>query len=398
MQHRAPLWLILFAALSNMIAPFSIDTYLPSFPAIENYYQVSRELLSTSMGAYLLAFSLTTLVWGPLADRFGRQKISVVSLVGFSLASVGCALALSFDYFLLFRVLQGIFAGGVIIAARAMIRDFFTPQEAQKAMSLIMMVFAIAPAIAPIIGGYLQLHYDWQSIFWFLSAYGVFTLFIIGLLLKETQHPDHVQSIAPKKLFNSYLHSLKHPLFIRLVLAQSFVFGGFFIYIAGSASLIFDHLKLGPEDFWMQFVPMVAGMILGAWLSHRLSNQKSPSQIIHLSLSIGGIAALFNLMLLFVTSPTVLTIIPALSLYAFALSLGLPALSILALDCLPEKRGMAASLQSLLQMGMAALVSIMLVPLVHTSLLAMAGSMLALWLIGALLWVTHYKSLYHKTL
>ncbi len=234
--------------------------------------------------------------------------------------------------------------------------------------------------------------------FWFLSAYGVFTLFIIGLLLKETQHPDHIQSIAPKKLFNSYLHSLKHPLFIRLVLAQSFVFGGFFIYIAGSASLIFDHLKLGPEDFWMQFVPMVAGMILGAWLSHRLSNQKSPSQIIHLSLSIGGIAALFNVLLLFVTLPTVLTIIPALSLYAFALSLGLPALSILALDCLPEKRGMAASLQSLLQMGMAALVSIMLVPLVHSSLLAMAGSMLALWLMGAFLWVTHYKALNHTAL
>ncbi len=398
MSRRTPLWLILFAALSNMIAPFSIDTYLPSFPAIEDYYHVSRELLSTSMGAYLLAFSLTTLIWGPLADRFGRQKISIISLAGFALASIGCALALSFDHFMVFRVLQGVFAGGVIIAARAMIRDFFTPQEAQKAMSLIMMVFAIAPAIAPIIGGYLQQQYDWQSIFWFLSAYGVFTLLIIGLLLKETQHPDHIQSIALKKLFNSYLHSLKHPLFIRLVLAQSFIFGGFFVYIAGSASLIFDHLKLGPEDFWVQFVPMVTGMILGAWLSHRLSNKNAPNQIIYLSVSIGGFAALLNLMLLFITSPTILTIIPTISLYAFALSLGLPALSILAMDCLPEKRGMAASLQSLLQMGMAALVSIMLVPFVHSSLFAMAGSMFALWLMGALLWMTHYKAVNPKVL
>ncbi|WP_019556149.1 multidrug effflux MFS transporter [Thiomicrorhabdus arctica] len=398
MSRRTPLWLILFAALSNMIAPFSIDTYLPSFPAIEDYYHVSRELLSTSMGAYLLAFSLTTLIWGPLADRFGRQKISIISLAGFALASIGCALALSFDHFMVFRVLQGVFAGGVIIAARAMIRDFFTPQEAQKAMSLIMMVFAIAPAIAPIIGGYLQQQYDWQSIFWFLSAYGVFTLLIIGLLLKETQHPDHIQSIALKKLFNSYLHSLKHPLFIRLVLAQSFIFGGFFVYIAGSASLIFDHLKLGPEDFWVQFVPMVTGMILGALLSHRLSNKNAPNQIIYLSVSIGGFAALLNLMLLFITSPTILTIIPTISLYAFALSLGLPALSILAMDCLPEKRGMAASLQSLLQMGMAALVSIMLVPFVHSSLFAMAGSMFALWLMGALLWMTHYKAVNPKVL
>jgi DHA1 family bicyclomycin/chloramphenicol resistance-like MFS transporter len=183
-----------------------------------------------------------------------------------------------------------------------------------------------------------------------------------------------------------------------LVLAQSFIFGGFFVYIAGSASLIFDHLKLGPEDFWVQFVPMVTGMILGAWLSHRLSNKNAPNQIIYLSVSIGGFAALLNLMLLFITSPTILTIIPTISLYAFALSLGLPALSILAMDCLPEKRGMAASLQSLLQMGMAALVSIMLVPFVHSSLFAMAGSMFALWLMGALLWMTHYKAVNPKVL
>ena len=379
-----------------MIAPFSIDTYLPSFPAIEDYYHVSRELLSTSMGAYLAAFAITTLVWGPLADRFGRQKISMVSLIGFSLASAGCALALSFDHFMLFRVLQGVFAGGVIIAARAMIRDFFTPQEAQKAMSLIMMVFAIAPAIAPIVGGYLQLHYNWESIFWFLSAYGVFTLFIIGTLLTETQHPDHIQSIAPKKLILSYAHTLKHPLFIRLVLVQSFVFGGFFVYIAGSASLIYDHLKLGPEDFWVQFVPMVIGMILGSVVSHRLANQNNPVKIIHISLTFGGVAALLNVVLLFVATPTVFTIIPIISLYAFALSMGLPALSILALDCLPEKRGMAASLQSLLQMGMAALVSIFLVPFVHVSLIAMAFSMLGLWITAALLWRFNHRALSHK--
>lgn len=379
-----------------MIAPFSIDTYLPSFPAIEAYYQVSRELLSTSMGAYLAAFAITTLVWGPLADRFGRYKISILSLVGFSLASAGCALAATFDQFMLFRVLQGVFAGGVIIAARAMIRDFFGAHEAQKAMSIIMMVFAIAPAIAPIIGGYLQQNYHWESIFWFLAAYGIITLFIMGALLSETQHPEHVQSIAPKQLIVSYAQSLRHPLFIRLVLVQAFVFGGFFIYIAGSASLIYDHLKLDSGDFWIQFAPMVFGMVLGSLASHWLSDRYSSVRIIHLSLATGGVAALLNLLLTLSTPASIATVIPIISLFAFSLSMGLPALSIQSLDCLPKKRGMASALQSLLQMGMAALVSIFLVPLIHDSLTAMALGMLTLWLIAALIWRNNHRALSHS--
>ncbi|WP_373018741.1 multidrug effflux MFS transporter [Thiomicrorhabdus sp.] len=392
MKSNTKTLLILFAALGNMIAPFSIDTYLPSFPAIENYYHVSREMMSTSMGAYLAAFALTTLVWGPLADKFGRKAIAITSLVGFALASAGCALAPTFDYFMVFRVLQGVLAGGVIIAGRAMIRDTFPPQEAQKAMAMIMMVFAIAPAIAPILGGFLQHHYDWESIFWFLTAYGIVTFLLIGLFLKETQSTEHVQSIAPKKLYASYVHSLKHPTFIRLVLAQSFVFGGVFVYIAGSASLIYDHLHLGAEDFWVQFVPMVGGMMLGSFYSHRVSNRQTPTKMLHLSFSIGAVAVVINLILALFTAPQILTVIPTLSLYAFALSFGLPVLAILALDCLPEKRGMAASLQSLMQMGMMALVSFLVVPFVHASVPEMAIAMLALWLVGLLFW----RSAHHR--
>ncbi|MDG6773151.1 multidrug effflux MFS transporter [Thiomicrorhabdus sp. ZW0627] len=393
MNSNKKIWLILIAALGNMIAPFSIDTYLPSFPAIESYYDVSREIMTTTMGAYLAAFAITTLVWGPLADRFGRKAIAITSLIGFALVSAGCALSPSFDYFMTFRILQGVFAGGVIIAGRAMIRDAFPPKEAQKAMALIMMVFAIAPAIAPIIGGFLQHHYDWESIFWFLTAYGIITFLLILLFLKETQAAEHVQSIAPKKLISSYVHSLKHPVFIRVVLAQSFVFGGFFVYVVGSASLIFDHLHLGAEDFWIQFVPMVGGMMLGSFFSHRVSNHKTPIEMANIAFAIGGIAVVTNLILELFTEPQVMTVIPQLSLYAFGLSFALPVLSILALDCLPEKRGMAASLQSLMQMGMMALVSILVVPLVHASLLEMAISMASLWFLGWLLWLNVHRRL-----
>jgi len=117
-KQMAKIWLIIFAALASMIAPFSIDTYLPSFPAIETHYGVSRELLTSSMGAYLAAFALTTLVWGPLADRFGRKYIAIVSLFGFGLASMGVALAPGFDGFMIFRIFQGMLAGGGLLLAQ----------------------------------------------------------------------------------------------------------------------------------------------------------------------------------------------------------------------------------------------------------------------------------------
>jgi len=348
------------------------------------------------MGAYLAAFAITTLVWGPFADRYGRKSVAVISLFGFGIASTGCALAPTFDGFMVFRVLQGILAGGVIIGSRAMIRDVFSPKEAQKTMALVMMVFAIAPALAPIVGGYLQTNFAWQSIFWFLTVYAVITLFIVLFFIKETQHIDTVQSIQPKALIHSYLHTIKHPIFLRLVLSQSLVFGGLFVYIAGSASVLFDHLHLGPEDFWIQFVPMVGGMILGSMTAHRMTDKYSPLHMITASFTLTGFAAMAGLMSDYLFEPSVMSVIPFISLFAFGLSFGLPILVTFALDCLPEKRGMATSVQSLMQMGTAALVAIFVVPFTHDSLKLMALSTLLMWLVAIVLWLSIYTKV--KTL
>jgi len=179
-QKISTFWLIAVMSLLSMIGPFAIDTYLPAFPAIEAEFGISRALLSQSLGFYLAAFAVATLFWGPIADRFGRKTAILSGMSFYLFASLGCALAENYDHFLLFRTIQGAAAAGGMVAGRAMIRDMFDSQQAQRVMSYAIMFFALAPAIAPILGAWLHHAYGWRSIFYFLA---VFSAIVTALVL-----------------------------------------------------------------------------------------------------------------------------------------------------------------------------------------------------------------------
>lgn len=389
MAPPSALLLIVVVSLVSMMAPFSIDTYLPSFPAIEHELQVSRELMTQTLAIYLGSFAVATLIWGPMSDRWGRRKIILWSLLGYLLATVICALAQFYETLLFGRALQGFMAAGSLVASRAMIRDAFAPQEAQKAMAMVMMLFAVAPALAPIIGGWLEVHSGWRSVFYFLAIYAGLVLTLFYLRIGETQHAEHVQSIHPLSIARSYWHSLMHPHFLRLVVAQGLLVGGFFVYVVGSTSLIFDHLHLKEQDFWVFFVPVVAGILVGSFGSHRLAHKLSATRVISLSFLLGLFSVVSNIVLeSWFDQPIIWWVVGPLVLYAIGFALANPALSIVALDCLPSKRGLAASVQSLMQMGTAALVASFVVPFVHHSLWLMACSQAMMLLIAAALWLS----------
>lgn len=391
--HIKPMFLIVVVALIGMLAPFSIDTYLPSFPAIEAELAVDRALLTQTLAVYLISFALATLIWGPMADKWGRKPIILASLVGYLAASVLSALAQSIEVLLLGRALQGVMVAGSLVASRAMIRDFFQGDDAQKAMALMMMLFAAAPALAPIIGGWLEVHLGWRSVFYFLALYALLIIALFAVRVKETQNPDHVQSIHPAKIFKSYWQSMVHPQFLRLVAAQGFIIGGFFVYVAGSASVIFDHLKLGEQDFWVFFVPVVSGILFGSILIHRLSHRYKPTTLINAALILAGCGVALNIAFETLLPIQVWSVVAPLVLYSFAFAMANPGLSIVALDCLPTKRGLASSVQSLFQMGMAGLVAALVVPQVHHNLQAMSLAQGALFSVAVILWLSVRKTL-----
>lgn len=382
-QHRL---LILLVTILLSLSPFAVDTYLPAFPDMERQYGIDTAAMSQSLGVFMIALAFSTLAWGPLVDRFGRKSTSLVSLLGFAVASAGCALSPDYQTFMVFRILQGLAVGCGLVAGRSMIRDAFSGAEALKAMSLVMSIFAIAPAIAPLVGALLLDAWGWESIFWFLGLLGLGTAAFLQFYVHETQAPEHVQSIHPLAVMKTYSRALAHHRFLLLAFAVAFAFGGQFIYIAGASRVIYDFLQLSSHHFSVQFVPMVIGMMIGSWLSGRLASKHSAEQIIHWSFIVLLLAVFFNLAQAIWLPHTPFVVIAPLILYSFSVSLLMPGINLLGLDCFPENRGMASSVQGFVFMGGNALVASLLMPFILSDLAWFAIAQMVLALLAMLSW------------
>jgi DHA1 family bicyclomycin/chloramphenicol resistance-like MFS transporter len=390
-HHHPGLRLALIVAALSMLAPFSIDTYLPSFPDIGRELSVSTWGLQQTLSLYLLAFGSMTLVYGPLSDAFGRRNVVLVSVVIYVAASVGCAIAPSFEWLLAMRIGEGLAASGGLVVGRAIIRDAFAGAQAQRVMSQVMLIFALAPAVAPILGGYLHDFYGWRSVFWFLVLLGLAIWVGVARWLPETLPPVGRQSPHPRAIAHAYARALAHGRFMLLVLITAFSFGGFFLYIAGSPDIMYRHLHYGADEFGYLFVPLVAGLMFGAFVSGRVAGRLSHAQAVSAGFVVMITAALMNLALTLAVSPTPLAIIAPVTLYAGGMSLAMPNLTLLALEYFPTHRGMASAVQSFAHTLSNAVAAGVLAPALSLTLPGLATGMLVLNAVGLLGWLGYRR-------
>jgi len=312
--------LIFIVAFLSMLGPFSIDTYLPAFPAIEGAFSVNRVQLSQTIAWYMVATAVSTLFWGPLSDRLGRRPVVILTLVLYVLASLSCALAANYTDFLMSRVFQGMAASGGLVTGRAIIRDSYDSEHSHRAMSYVLMLFALAPAIAPIIGGWLHDAYGWRSIFYFLSVYGFIMLLVSALFLNETLESSKRRSFHPLYVMGVYTKTLLNIEFLLLVMSLGMSFAGLFIYIAGSPTLMFELLGLQSDDFAVQFVPMTAGIIAGSYFSGKLANHWSRRKIINLAFCIMLVAVVVNILQASLMRANLFFVIAPIVIYAFGVA------------------------------------------------------------------------------
>ncbi|MHB1229749.1 MAG: multidrug effflux MFS transporter [Halothiobacillus sp.] len=389
-------WVIVpLVASLLMIAPFTVDAYLPSFPAIAQEFGVDDATMQLTLSLYLWFFGGMMLVHGPLSDRFGRRHMVLVSLMIYAVASVGAALAGTINELIAARIVQGIAAGAGVVIGRALVRDLFEGATAQRVMSNITFVFAAAPAIAPIIGGGLDAVFGWRSVFWFLALFaGVSMLGVLGFM-PETIGAHNRQSIAPKFIVISYLKALIHRPFMGLTLVFALLFSGMFLYIAAAPIVLIGHLGQPSTGFWKFFVPLVVGLIMGSRVSNFLARRHAPTRTVSMGILIAALAVFFNVMqcLWFAQHLTpnpaqIWWTVSPIMFYAMGMATAMPALNLMGLDYIPAQRGLASALQGFIQMTLAGVVSGFAVALLAKNLLWLALGMAVLWALACLIWLT----------
>ena len=385
---RGPRWtLALMLAGLGMLGPFSIDTYLPAFEGIARTLSATPLQMQQTLSAYLFGFAAMNLFHGALADSFGRRPVVIVGLALFTIASVGCALAPTIGWLIAFRALQGMSAGAGMIVSRTIIRDMFPPADAQRVMSQVTIYFGIAPAVAPMIGGFLFVHADWHSIFWFLAGVGALLLLLNIRLLPETLHATQVQPFNARNLMRGYGQLGADPRFFALCLASGVPFNGMFIYVLSAPAWLGDLLKLAPTQYFWFFCLSIGGIMAGAWLSGRSAGRVDPRKQIRRGLNIMVLATVINVALnAVITTPHWSWALPPVALFSFGWSLMVPAVTIKVLDLMPDRRGMASSMQAFVGSVANGLVAGVISPLVMHSALLLALTSAGFLLIGLLAW------------
>ncbi|MGJ7494242.1 multidrug effflux MFS transporter [Variovorax sp. RT4R15] len=385
---KAPRWaLAVLLAVLGMLGPFSIDTYIPAFSGIARSIGASPAEMQQTLSAYLFGFAFMNLFHGALSDSFGRRPVVLWGLAVFTIASLGCALSETIGQLVLFRALQGLSTGAGIVVSRAVIRDMFPPAEAQRVMSQVTIYFGVAPAIAPIVGGFLFVHLGWHSVFWFLVAVGVVLFVANWKLLPETLHVDQRQSFEVRHLMRGYWDLCSDPRFLLLALASGVPFNGMFLYVLAAPAFLGDHLALAPTQFFWFFLLTIGGIMLGAWASGRMAGKVAPKRQIRDGFLIMLITSVVNVAANALFTPNVLWALWPLAFFAFGWALMVPVVTLLVLDLHPERRGMASSLQAVIGSTANGLVAGVVAPLVMHSTLGLALTSIGMLSIGLVAWV-----------
>jgi DHA1 family bicyclomycin/chloramphenicol resistance-like MFS transporter len=372
---------ILILASLTALAPFAIDTYLPAFEVMENDLATNSNFIQQTLTFYLVPYTIMTIFHGAISDSIGRIKTIKYGMSLFILGSIGCVFATSIEMLWISRLIQGVGAGAGNVVARAMVRDLYSGATAQKVMATIQIIFGIAPAIAPMVGS-LLLGISWQAIFIFLIIYSVLiTIFSVNFLpetiSKQNQLPFNFESVLSR-----YRDLLNDNNYIFLILAVSFNFSAFFLYVLSSPIFLMQHLNLSSSQFGYLFIPTVTGMIMGSFISKKTAGIISPAKMLKIAYLWMLLITSINLIFCLFFPSIIFMNIGLIALYNIGMAAAMPLISIKALDCFPKARGTAASGQAFSQMLVSSVVAGLVIPIIWGSLATLAVGMLVIFSLG----------------
>lgn len=266
--------------LLTALGPLAIDMYLPAFPAMASSLNTDLGSIERTLASYLLGLSCAQLIYGPVADRFGRKKPLLFGLALFTIASLGCALSTDIHHLTGWRILQAFGGAAGMVITRAVIRDNFDTRDAAKALSMLMLVMGVTPILAPILGAQLLRFSSWHASFIFMCLVGVALFIATWRSMRETLDPNNIIPLRLTVIAKNYYELSHHRRFLFYSLAAAFGSAGMFAYIAGSARVFISIYDVNPSYFGLLFGLNAASLIAASQFSARLLNRFTPDRLL----------------------------------------------------------------------------------------------------------------------
>lgn len=266
----SPTLIIVLLSMLLGIQPVATDLYLPALPTIKAEFGAELSQVQLTLSALLLAFGTSQLVWGPLSDRFGRRPILLCGLGLFTLAGLGCVLASSMQELIVWRALQGAAMGAVVMCARAIVRDLYTPETGAGVMSKALSGLGLLACASAPLGGLLTDLWSWHAALGLVMGFGAITLALVAWTFKETVHRKNPHALQFQVLAKTWWHILRHPTFVAFICVSIGSYGGLFAFLASSSFVFIDLLGLARWEYGLLLFSMAFTYLLGTMLCRRL--------------------------------------------------------------------------------------------------------------------------------
>jgi DHA1 family bicyclomycin/chloramphenicol resistance-like MFS transporter len=371
------------------LGPLSTDLYLPSLPNLARYFAVGVDDIQLTLSVFLVGLATAQLVYGPLSDRFGRRPVLLIGLAIYVIASFVCMLAPSVSVLVVARFVQAVGACVGPVLGRAIVRDVYGREGAARALAYMSAAMALAPAIGPILGGFLEEWFGWRINFLALVIYGSAGLIIAWRILPETNESPDLQAAQPIRILLGYRGLLNHRAYVGYVLCCASAYSGIFAFISGSSYVLQEVVGIGPIGFGLCFAGVVIGYIIGTIVAGRLSRRLGIDRLVAIGAGI-GVAGGVLLLALALAGPTrsglagALLIVGPMLVFMVGVGLVLPNSIAGAIGPFPRAAGAASALLGFTQMTAAAVIGIAVAALYDGSSVPMTATIAAV-AIGVLL-------------
>lgn len=384
MRRKENFVLILILGALCTISPFSIDMYLPGFPAIAENLNTSISNVQLSLTAYLVGIAIGQLFYGPLLDKYGRKKPLYAGLVIYILTSIACAYTFSVDHLIIMRFLQAI--GGCVgmVAAQALVRDLFPSNKTAQVLSLLTLVIAVSPMVAPTVGGYVTAHFGWQMVFFVLATITLFILVGIRWYLPGGALPDASISLRPQKVVQNYLMVLRNRQFFVYMLVGGIAGAAPFAYIAGSADVFMNRYGISETGYGWIFALLATAMIGSTQMNHILLRKFTSEQIIRVSLLYQSVVGLIMIVGVWMQWLDVYSLICLMFVFLTGHGLNSPNTAALSLAPFSKNAGSASAMMGSVRMAMGGITSAM-VSIFHTGTALPMVAMMAACALGGVI-------------